>query len=76
MKTVFDDHLMEWEAWATPAPGGLGRTGRVVFRCLTDRGVRPRALDFQEPGPAVEARLEAADPGTLRDMLSRAEPIR
>lgn len=76
MRTVFDDRLMEWEAWASPSPGGLGNTGRIVFRCLTDPTERPRALELGQTRAVLEGRLEEMDQAELVDLLAEAEAIR
>jgi hypothetical protein len=76
MRILFDDELVTWEAWNVPSPGGAGRTGQVVFRCVDHPDRRARVLTLEEPAGRIEGRLQASGEAELRELLSRAEPIR
>lgn len=76
MRTIFDDDLLEWEAWAVPARGGLPSPGRIVFHCRTDPGSRARFRTVPEGREEAEAMLERADQEDLERLFAEAEPLR
>lgn len=76
MAKLYDDDFLEWDGWAASGRRGTPATARIVFRCITDPGLRPRAVEIAEGSGRAEALVQAAEPGELRDLLKRAEPIR
>lgn len=76
MRTVLDDELREWEAWAVPGRGGVPAPAAITFRCLTDGHERPRAVAIPEGRTEAELRLQRASDDELRELFEHAEPIR
>jgi hypothetical protein len=75
MRTIYDDDLLEWEAWAVPARGGLPSPGRIVFHCRTDSGLRARFRAVPEGREEAEAMLERAGQEELKRLFADAEPL-
>ncbi len=72
---IVDDALREWEAYASAGPHGLPGVGRIVFRCRSDSGVRPRYRDLEGDRAGAEALLVQATPDELRALLKEAVPV-
>jgi hypothetical protein len=75
MRTVVDPNLMEWEVFASTPRGGLPSPGRILFRSVSDDGVRTRARDIQGTRSDAESRIERASPAELLAFLTEAQEI-
>lgn len=76
MAKLYDDDFLEWDVWVASGRRGTPAPARIVFRCVTDPGQRPRAVEIAEGSGRAEALVQEAGTGELRDLLQRAEPIR
>ncbi len=74
-RTVQDDELRDWEAFASTGPYGYAERASVVFRCLTDAAQRPRTYAMQGDKSDAEAWVARASRDELREMLAGAEPL-
>ena len=74
-RTIVDAGLKSWEVFASTGPYGYGPHSRVVFRCTTDPGERPRARALEGDKSDAEALVAAAPLERLRELLESAEPL-
>ena len=74
-RSFLDQHLMEWEAFASTPRGGLPSPGRILFRCLSDRTTRTRYHQVEGTRSDAEARIQRADEGELRELLEGSEEM-
>lgn len=74
-RTLVDDALNRWEIFATTGPHGYSDPARLLFRCLSERGLRSRALPVEGGKAEAEHLAGTATTEELREMLSRAEAI-
>jgi hypothetical protein len=72
-KSILDDGLRRWEAFATTGEGGLPEPGRIVFRCTSDPHRRPRVVAVH--GDKSDAEQRVAE-GSERDLLALFEGAR
>jgi len=70
-----DRDLKSWEVFATTGPYGYARNSRVVFRCTSDPGERPRAYVADGDKSDAEARVATASREDLLAMLARGEVL-
>lgn len=75
IRTVLDGNLMEWEVFASTPRGGLPAPGRIVFRCVSDDGVRTRFHPIEGNRSDAEARIEAGSAEELRALLAEAQEL-
>lgn len=75
MATIYDDDLLQWEAWAAAGRRGRPFPARIVFRCLSDARRRPLAVEVPEGIARAEAMVREAGPDELRAFFQEAEPI-
>lgn len=74
-RTLVDVELNRWEVFATTGPHGYSDPARLLFRCLSDRDVRSRALPVEGGKAEAEHVASTATTEELSKMLSRAEAI-
>jgi hypothetical protein len=74
-RTLVDDDLNSWEAFASTGPYGYAERSVVVFHCTTDPGERPRAFALGGDKSDAEAAVATAERGRLLEMLAGAEPL-
>jgi hypothetical protein len=74
-KSVVDDDLQRWEAFASTGPYGYSDRSVVVFRCSSNPDERPRAYPITGDKSDAEARVENANRVELLEMLAGAEPL-
>jgi hypothetical protein len=74
-KSVVDDEMQSWEAFASTGPYGYSDRSVVVFRCSSDPRARPRAYSIAGDKSDAEARVASATRGDLLAMLAGAEPL-
>lgn len=75
MRTIYDENLLRWEAWAVPARAGVPVPGRIVFRCLDDPGRRARIRLVPEGRERAEAMLQSVEGPALWELFQEAEPL-
>ena len=73
-RTILGRELQTWEAYATTGRYGFSEPARLVFRCLSDRSMRARALDAGEKSDAERLVVRSSD-DELRDLLDEARPV-
>lgn len=74
-RSLLDDGLRSWEAFASTGPYGYSDGSRVIFRCTSDPGERPRACALTGDNSEAEAKVKGAPASELLEMLRRAEPL-
>jgi hypothetical protein len=74
-RTIMDQDLKSWEAFASTGPYGYAPHSRVVFHCTSDASERPRACKVEGDKSDVESLVAAAPQEKLRELLASAEPI-
>jgi len=74
-RTIVDQDLRRWEAYATTGPYGMVQSGKVAFRCTTDPGQRPRALAIDGDKSEAERRVVEGSEEDLLRMLEKAAAI-
>ncbi len=74
-RTILDDALRRWEAFATTGPYGFSDPSRVIFRCLSDPSLRSRAVTIEGDKSDAEQAVADGDDATLSEMLERATEI-
>ena len=67
--------LQMWEAFASTGEHGFPDSGRIVFRCRTDRDQRPRFVDIEGDKSDAEARILDLSRAELKSLLSTAQPL-
>ena len=74
-RSLLDHGVRSWEAFASTGPYGYSDGSRVIFRCTSDPGERPRAFALTGDNSEAEARVTGAPASELLEMLGRAEPL-
>ena len=74
-RTIQDADFLEWEVFASAAESGFADRAQLVFNCLSNRWLRPRAVELD--GDVADAERIVADgtPVELLEMFRKAEPI-
>ena len=74
-RTIQDADFLEWEVFASSAASGFADRAQLVFNCLSNRWLRPRAVELD--GDVADAERIVADgtPVELLEMFRKAEPI-
>lgn len=75
-RSILDDQLRSWEAFASTGPYGYSPGSRVVFSCTSDPGEPPRACTLDGGAADAEALVAKAPAAELVALLERAEPLR
>ena len=74
-RSLLDDGLRNWEAFASTGSYGYSDGSRVIFRCTSDPGEGPRAFALTGDNSEAEAKVAGAPACELLEMLGRAEPL-
>ena len=74
-RTIQDADFLEWEVFASAAESGFSDRAQVVFNCLSNRWLRPRAVELEGDVADAERLVVEGSPVELLEMLQRAEPI-
>jgi hypothetical protein len=74
-KTVLDDQLRVWEAFASTGPYGYADRAVIVFHCTADARERPRAFALPGDKSDAETKVATASRQELLEMLAAAEPL-
>lgn len=74
-RLIQDDDLRTWEAFATTGEYGGPRPARVVFRCRSVPGERPRQIDLEGDKSDAEEAVARMSASELRDLLAQSKEI-
>ena len=67
-----DTNFLVWEAFPSGGDFGLSTHPHVVFHCLTDRGLRPRFVEFEGDGSDAEKAIAEASAAELLRLLEQS----
>lgn len=74
-RTILDDGLKRWEAFASTGRFGFVGRSQVVFQCTSDPAERPRAFTIGGDKSDAEAMVSECSQKELAAMLQGAEPV-
>lgn len=74
-RTILDGDLRRWEAYATTGEYGFPDRARVVFRCLSDPGVRARAVTLDGDKSDAEEVVSRLPDAELSGLLDEAREL-
>lgn len=75
-RSILDDRLRSWEAFASTGAYGYSSRSRIVFSCTSDPAERPRAYTLDGDASDAEALAAKASVAELVALLERAQPLR
>jgi hypothetical protein len=75
-RTIQDNDLLLWEAYANSGEFGSAEQAKIIFQCLTDPSRRARMLPRHAPRAAVEQEIATLPDPDLLDLLAGAEELR
>lgn len=68
-RTIQDDDLRRWEVFATTGSYGGTHPARLVFRCLTERGLRARKAEVEGDKSDAERAVRELPDTELLELL-------
>jgi hypothetical protein len=74
-RTIQDQNLLLWEAYATAGDFGFPEHARLVFHCLTDPGRRARYLERDGDTSDVENEVATLSDRELLELLQATEEL-
>lgn len=74
-RTIQDEDLLLWEAYATAGDFGFPDQARMIFHCLTDPGRRARVLEREGDKSDVENELATMAEAELLSLLERTQEV-
>lgn len=74
-RTIQDQDLQLWEAYANSGDFGSAQRARIVFQCLTDPGRRARVLPRDAARSVVEQAVVTLPEAELVQLLNAAEEL-
>jgi hypothetical protein len=74
-RTIQDADFLQWEVFASAAPSGFADHSQLVFNCLSNRWLRPRAVELESDVAEAERLVVEGSPSQLLEIFTRAEPI-
>ena len=74
-RTLLDDDLREWEAYASGGPFGLPDDAKIVFHCRSDPTLRARFVETEKDDDDAAAALQGASDDRLRNLFREAKPL-
>ena len=74
-KTFTDENLLIWEAYPSGGDFGFSKRPYIVFNCLTNRLLRPRAIERGENEADAERVITRASQQDLLDMFRQSNEI-
>ena len=74
-RTIQDADFLEWEVFASAAVSGFADHSQLVFNCLSNRWLRPRAVELEGDVAEAERLVAEGSPIELLEIFQRAEPI-
>jgi hypothetical protein len=75
-RTIQDQDLQLWEAYASAAASGSRERGHIVFQCLSDTSRRARSLAREADKAGVEKELATLSEAELVALLAAAEELK
>lgn len=75
-RTIQDQDLLLWEAYASTGDFGFPEHSKIVFHCLTDPALRARILARDGDKSDVEHELATLSSEELTALLSKTEPLK
>ncbi len=74
-RTIVDDDLRSWEAFASTGRYGFAPGSRLIFSCTTDPDERPRAYVVRGDKSDAESLLAGASRAELTELFAGAAPL-
>ena len=74
-RTIQDADFLEWEVFASAAESGFADHSQLVFNCLSNRWLRPRAVDLEGDVAEAEKLVAEGSPRELLEIFQTAKPI-
>ena len=74
-RLIHDDALRTWEVFASTGDYGAADPARIVFRCTTEPGVRPRAVRLDGDKSDAEKAVIELTADELEKLLESAQEI-
>lgn len=74
-RTIQDQDLLLWEAYASTGDFGFPEQSRIVFHCLTDPALRARVLERSGDKSDVEHELVTLPAEDLLDLLAETKEL-
>lgn len=74
-RTIQDQDLLLWEAYASTGDFGYPEQSRIVFHCLTDPGMRARILERDGDKSDVEGEIATLSAAELTELLTQGEEL-
>jgi hypothetical protein len=75
-RTIQDQDLQLWEAYANSGEFGSAERAKIVFQCLTDPSRRARVLPRHVSRTDVEHEIATLSDGELVDLLTGAQELK
>jgi hypothetical protein len=74
-RTFQDDSFLVWEVYPSASNFGFSEQPNIVFHCLTDRALRPRALPVTGDEAGAERLVVTASPTELLGLLKQSREV-
>lgn len=75
-RTIQDEDLQIWEAYASSGDFGFPRHSRMVFHCLSDRTRKARYAEREGAKAAVEKEMVMLPDSRLAEILKQAREVK
>jgi hypothetical protein len=75
-RTIQDQDLQLWEAYANSGEFGSAERAKIVFQCLTDPSRRARVRARDRPRSRVEHEIATLPDSELLELLAGAEELK
>lgn len=75
-RTIQDEDLLLWEAYAGAGDFGFPEHARMIFQCLTDPGRRARIVEREGDKSDVEQEVSTLSDAELLALLAETEEVR
>ena len=70
-----DENFLVWEVYPSASRHGFSENPHLIFNCLTDRFLRPRALQHGDDEADAERLIRKASPGELIELLRQSTEV-
>ena len=74
-RTFQDENFLVWEVYPSASDFGFSDGPNLVFHCITDRALRPRALPLTGDGATAERLVVGATSMELLDLLKQSREV-
>jgi hypothetical protein len=74
-RTIQDQDLHIWEAYASSGDSGSPRNSKMVFHCLSDRTRKARFVEREGAKAGVEKDIATLSDGDLAEILEGAREL-